>query len=158
MSDVLATLSASKPRRLFGLGVLLSLGFGLIYLALARPPASFGWQIFLLAMGAAALVLSEKMRRATLNKVVLTKEGLFDGEGNVLAPIEEIEAVERGPFAMKPSNGFMVRLSTARGRSWAPGLWWRLGHRLGVGGVTPAAQAKVMSEALTVLMMERDEG
>lgn len=158
MSDVLATLSASKPRRLFGLGVLLCLGFGLIYLALVRPPAAFGWQIFLLAMGAGALVLSEKMRRATLNKVVLTREGLFDGEGNVLAPIEEIVAVERGPFAIKPSNGFTVQLSTARGRCWAPGLWWRLGHRLGVGGVTPAAQAKVMSEALTMLMMERDEG
>jgi len=157
MSDVLATLSASKFRRLFGVGVLLCLGFGLIYLALARPPASLGWQIFLLAVGLLALVLGEKMRRATQGKVVLTAEGLFDGEGRLLAPIEEIEAVERGPFAMKPSNGFTVRLSKARGRGWAPGLWWRLGQRLGVGGVTPAAQAKLMSEALTMLMMERDE-
>ncbi|WP_212523993.1 hypothetical protein [Actibacterium sp. MT2.3-13A] len=156
MSDVLATLSASKPRRLFGLGVLLTLGFGLIYLALARPPSSVGWQIFLIALGALSLVLGEKMRRATLGKVVLTAEGLFDGEGRVLAPIAEITGVDRGPFAMKPSHGFTVRLSTARGRGWAPGLWWRMGYRLGVGGVTPAAQAKVMSEALTVLLMERD--
>ncbi|MGC9367905.1 MAG: hypothetical protein ACP5DX_00050 [Paracoccaceae bacterium] len=157
MSDVLATLSASKFRRLFGVGVLLCLGFGLVYLALAHPPAALGWQLFLLAVGVLALVLAEKMRRATQGRVVLTPEGLFDGEGRLLAPIEEIEAVERGPFAMKPSNGFTVRLSKARGRAWAPGLWWRLGSRLGVGGVTPAAQAKVMSEALTVLMMERDE-
>lgn len=157
MTDVLATLSASKPRRLLGLAVLLCLGFGLIYLALARPPAALGWQLFLLGLGGAALVLGEKMRRATQGKVVLTEEGLFDGEGRLLAPIEEITGVERGPFAMKPSNGFMVRLSKARGRAWAPGLWWRMGHRLGVGGVTPAAQAKVMSEALTVLLMERED-
>jgi hypothetical protein len=63
--------------------------------------------------------------------------------------------VERGAFAFKPSNGFLVRLDKPLGRGWAPGLWWRLGRLLGVGGVTSASQSKAMAEILSLELARR---
>lgn len=154
MTEPLATLSASFPRRLFGVGTLLCLGGALIYIALAQPPA-LGWQLFLLVMGGAALWLADRMRRATQTGLVLTEEGLFDSTGRSLAPLDEITGIERGMFAMKPSNGFTLRLKTSQPAGWAPGLWWRFGRRLGVGGVTSAPQAKTLAEILTAMIAER---
>ena len=155
MSEPLATVSASAFRRVFGVGMLLGLGGIVLYVAFARPPEALAWRLFLVALGIAVLALAEMMRRATAGRVVLTEEGLFDGAGRTLAPIEEITGIERGMFAMKPSNGFVVRLSRGGARGWAPGLWWRLGRRLGIGGVTSAAQSKVMAEVLTAVLARR---
>lgn len=155
MTQPIATVSASMPRRLFGLTALFFLGALLVYIAFARPPQVLGWQVFLIVFGLVVLAIAEVMRRSTAGKIVLTEEGLFDSDGRVLAPIDEISGVERGVFAMKPSNGFVVRTSTARGRAWAPGLYWRLGRRLGVGGVTAAHQTKFMAEQLTVMLAAR---
>ncbi len=155
MSDVLASVSASLGRRVFGLATLLALGGGLIYLALATPPQSILWQGFLLVFGGVVLWLADRLRRATEQSIVLTEEGLFDSQGQVLAHIDNIVGVERGPFAIKPSNGFMVRLKTRQPRAWAPGLWWRTGRRVGVGGVTSAGQSKFMAETLTALLVEK---
>ena len=38
-----------------------------------------------------------------------------------------------------------------------PGLWWRIGRRIGVGGVTPASQSKVMADLITARLIERDQ-
>jgi hypothetical protein len=39
-------------------------------------------------------------------------------------------------------------------------MFWRLGKRLGVGGVTPGAQTKMMSDMIAAMIMERgsDQG
>jgi hypothetical protein len=42
----------------------------------------------------------------------------------------------------------MIRLKTPASRVWAPGLWWRFGKRVGVGGVTPAGQGKAMADVI----------
>ena len=72
--------------------------------------------------------------------------------------IEEVEALERGLFAFKPSNGFLIRTRAPKPRGWQPGLWWRVGRRIGIGGVTSAGQAKAMSEIMAALLLERDGG
>ena len=59
---ILARITASAPRRLLGVGALVFLGALLIYMAFAAPP-SLVWQLFLLALGAGALVLAALMRR-----------------------------------------------------------------------------------------------
>lgn len=155
MSEPLATVSASAPRRLFGLGVLLMLGGGVIYLALVRPPELY-WQIFLLVFGGLVLWLAQTFARATTTRLELSRAGLRSSDGALLVPLQEIEGIERGVFALKPSNGFTLKTRRAAGRAWAPGLWWRLGRRVGVGGVTSAPQAKAMAEILSALLAERD--
>jgi len=154
-NQVLAVVRASALRRDLGLSMLGGLGALLIFIAVFRPPASPGWQVFLLGLGVVALWGMERMRRATAQAVELTRAGLRSSDGEVIAPIDQIASVDRGPFAFKPSNGFILRLKSSAPRRWQPGLWWRLGRRVGIGGVTPGAQAKAMAERIAMLLAER---
>lgn len=154
--EVLATVSVSAPRRWSGITMLSLLGGLLVYVAIATPP-ELAWQAFLLVTGAVALWVADKTRRATERGIELTRQGLRDTSGEVIAPIEHIVAIERGVFAMKPSNGFLVRLNQKRARRWLPGLWWAVGRKIGVGGVTAASQTKMMAQMLEALIHERDQ-
>lgn len=148
-NGIYATVQASALRRIFGFGVLLALGGLVIYTALVRPP-SIIWFVFMLAFGGAMLWLAESMRRATLLVIELTETEIRTSNGDVLARMDEILAVDRGAFAFKPSNGFTLKLKNPKPRAWAPGLWWRFGRRVGVGGVTSAGQSKFMAEQIAL--------
>lgn len=154
-TDVLATVAASSGRRFLGIGLLSLLGVLVIYVAFASPP-SFGWQVFLIALGVVALMMADAMRRSTAFTLELTRTELRDSSGIVLARVADIASIDRGTFAFKPSNGFLLRIKTPDTRTWRPGLWWRMGRRVGVGGMTPGRQTKYMSEIIAVMLAERD--
>ncbi|WP_456386907.1 hypothetical protein [Profundibacter sp.] len=154
-SEIIATVMPSKVRRFAGVLMLAILGCLLVYLAMATPPSSILWRIFLLGFGGAVLWLAEKMRRATRVGVVLTRDDLRTTDGRVLVTMDEMTGVVRGSFSLKPSNGFSVLTKTRQSSAWAPGIWWRVGKRVGVGGVTAASQAKFMSEVLAGMLAER---
>lgn len=150
-----ATVNASQGRRYFACGVIYGLGGLLIYTALAHPPDVL-WLVFLLGFGAAMLWLGERLRRATRIGIVLTETDLRDTEGTVLARMEDIVLVDRGALAMKPANGFTLVLNARQPRGWSPGMWWRIGKRVGIGGVTAAGPAKFMAEQIALRIKERD--
>lgn len=156
-TEVLATVRASQGRRVIGLISLMTLGFFLVYTAFTATPG-LGWQVFLVVMGSLALWMADRMRRATAGAVELTPEGVRSSDGIEIARIEDIEHIDRGVFAFKPSNGFLLRLKVRKGREniWQPGLWWRVGRRVGIGGMTPGNQTKFMSELISTMMAERD--
>jgi hypothetical protein len=133
---------------LFGLGALL------IYLPLVRPPALV-WVVVMVGLGVLSIVMAERLRRATLHEIELTDTEIRDTNGQVLALIDDIKLVDRGAFAFKPSNGFTLVLAGGQPRAWAPGLWWRFGRRVGVGGVTSAGQTKFMAEQIAFRIGER---
>jgi hypothetical protein len=153
--EVLATARASKGRRFLGIASLAVLGFLLVYIALTRSP-DFIWQIFLIAIAAAAFWCADAMRRGTSTAVELTETELRDSDGTLIAKVADIESMDRGFFAFKPSNGFLIKTKTGDVRVWRPGLWWRMGRRIGIGGMTPGHQTKFMSEILAALMAMRD--
>lgn len=153
--DEIATLQASLMRRYFAYGAVFLLGSMLILLAFLQPP-TLGWQIFLIVLGALALTVAERLRRATLLGLVLSETDLRDTGGHVLTTLDNIKSVDRGAFAFKPSNGFVLRLRKGGARTWAPGLWWRFSTRIGVGGVTPAGPAKYMAEQIALRIAARD--
>lgn len=152
--DTLAELSVSPGRRLFGLAVLGGLGVLLLRMALAGAGGSWLDAVVLL-MGLAALFAAWIMYRATRLSVVLRRDGLFNSAGLCLAAIEDIRTVDRGTFAFKPSNGFLLRTRSGGSRLWQPGLYWRFGRRIGVGGITRAAEAKQMADMLSIMLAER---
>jgi len=157
-SKIIATVMPSMIRRYAGLLILTVLGGLLVYVAMATPPASILLRVFLLGLGGVVLWLAEKMRRATKIGVVLTQDALQTTDGQVLVRVDDMLGVVRGSFSLKPSNGFSVLTKTRQARGWAPGIWWRLGKRVGVGGVTAASQAKFMSEVLAAMLSERGIG
>lgn len=159
MSDeVITELYASPTRRFLGIGMLFLLGGLLIYTGLAHPPQSLGWQAFLLGMGGVCLWVCERMRQATAHGVELTEDGLRGSNGEVIARMDDIAAVDRSIFVFKPSNGFVVRLKSNSSARWMPGLWWRMGKRIGIGGVTPGGAGKVMADMLAAMLLKRDRG
>lgn len=154
--EILARVEVSQARRYMGVATLVGLGAMLLYLSVVQPPAGLGWRAFLLVFGVLSLVLGLRMHAATALHLELTAEALRDSTGTVLARMDQIEGIDRGVFAFKPSNGFLLRLSSQQPRRWAPGLWWRLGRRVGVGGVTPGHQTKFMAEAIQLHLSARE--
>ncbi|MEL6682021.1 MAG: hypothetical protein AAFQ09_05180 [Pseudomonadota bacterium] len=146
-NGIYAVVQASPARRLFACGVLYALGLVVLYTTFAQPPTA-GWLVFMLVFGGAALWFAEALRRATQLHIELTETEIRDSGGAVLAKLEDVKGVDRGVFAFKPSNGFTLVMHTKKPRSWAPGLWWRLGRRVGVGGVTSAGQSRLMAEQI----------
>ena len=155
-NDILATIEASAARRVMGTAMLGLTGALLVYVAFSAPPSP-AWLVFLLVVGAAALWLAVRMWQSTTHRIELTAEELRCSDGQLIARVEDIEAIDRGFFAFKPSNGFLIRTGTPGGRTWMPGLWWRSGCRIGIGGVTPGAQGKAMSEILAAMLVQRGQ-
>lgn len=147
--DVLISVSASPMRR--WTGILCLVGLGVLMISLVLGDLGGLWRVVFFALGMVAFGFADALRRASADSIVLTRQGLRTGSGRVLARIENVERVERGVLAFKPSNGFLVRLKKAEGRGWAPGLWWMRGRSLGVGGVIGPGQARAMAELLAAL-------
>ncbi|MEM6888018.1 MAG: hypothetical protein AAF636_07745 [Pseudomonadota bacterium] len=154
--DVIARAAAGGGRRFLGLGMLIFLGVLLIYIAFNNPP-SFGFRVFLVACGASSLMLADSMRRATGQTLELTRAELRDTAGNILVRMEDVKSISRGTFDFKPSNGFLLHTSTRQPRVWRPGLWWRIGKQVGVGGMTHRRETKFMAEMIAAMIAERDQ-
>ncbi len=156
-NEILAIAKAGAGRRFLGMGSLGLLGLLMIYIAIVQSPA-LEWRLFLFVLGVAVLWMVDKMRRATGTQIELTETELRDSDGTVIALIADIDGIDRGFFAFKPSNGFLLRTVTKAENVWRPGLWWRMGRRIGVGGMTPANQTKFMSEIIAGIKAQRDLG
>jgi hypothetical protein len=155
---VLATISASALRRTIGVACLAGLGVLLVWLA-ADQPYSPPWRLVLLVFAGAVLWAAWRMYHATSRVVELTRRELRDSAGTLIARVADVEAVDRGFFAFKPSNGFLLRTREPAGPdAWHPGLWWRAGRRIGIGGMTPGAQTRVAADILAAMLAERDRG
>lgn len=152
--EVLAVARASIARRVIGLGALAALGLMLLHAALTEPLDS-GWQMALGAVGVVFILLAEIMRRGTASAIELTETALRDADGTVILTLDEIVGIDQGIWAIKPSNGFVLRSRNRLTRGWRPGLWWRFGRRVGVGGMTPARETKLLAEILTARLAER---
>lgn len=153
--EVLARVAASAGRRILGIGMLAFLAVLVIYVAIVSPP-TLGWQIFLIALGAIALMIANAMRKSTRHTLELTRTELRDDAGTVIVKLDDVTSIDRGAFAFKPSNGFLLRLSKPHARDWRPGLWWRSATRIGVGGMTPMRSTKYMAEVIAIIIAERD--
>ena len=155
--EILATMKASVPRRFMGVTMLAAVGSAVLYVAFSAPPEP-AWLVFLLVIGVGALWSAVRMWLATEHSIELTQSQLRCTDGTLIANIDDITGIDRGFFAFKPSHGFLVRTQTSQGRVWQPGLWWRMGRRIGVGGVTPGAQGKAMAEILAALLYQKENG
>jgi len=153
--DIIAEVDPSGARRWMAIVMLLSLGGLILYIAFAQPPAHLGWQAFLVALAVGSLWFAQRLQSATTKKLILTESTLMDSDGVILARTEDIVSVDRGMLAVKPSNGFMLKLQNPAPRAWQPGLWWRFGRRVAVGGVTPGGQTRPMADIIAVMIARR---
>ena len=141
--DIVMILQPSMGRRLLGAGCLAGLGVLMLTLGL---DAKGIWPSVLLVLSIVVLVGAFRLWQATSDRLELTRTELRTGSGRVLTPISNVKAVDRGAFAFKPSNGFLVKLEEPCGSGWSPGLWWQRGRMIGVGGVIRGGESRAMAE------------
>ncbi len=148
----LARLDAGSARRGVAAGLVAGAGGALM---IAANDVAGGAGLVLAVLGGVGVVMAAVLWRASAGHVVLTEQGLFDHAGTCLAKLAEIDAVTAAPFAFKPSNGFTLMLNTPQTRLWVPGLYWRYGRRLGIGGVPAGQAARAMAERIAALIAQR---
>jgi hypothetical protein len=155
-TEILARLDPSPVRRVIGVAVQAALGVTLISFAISFPREQMGLRLGMLILGGLVFYSSYVTWSATRGGLVLTQDGLRDGTGRMLAEMANMREVARGPFALKPSHGFLLLLHRPVGFAWVPGLWWRFGRQVGIGGVTPQQPARFMAEMIAGMIVKRD--
>lgn len=158
MSEIIAKIEPSLGRRWLGV---VALGLGgalLIGLLIMRPPTGLLAQVGMAVLAGACLWQAQWNLRVTSLGLYVTRQGIFDTSGQQIVALSNIMELDRGVFAFKPSNGFLLRLDEPEPAAWAPGLYWRLGRRLGIGGATNPAQTRKLAETIEILLMERTLG
>lgn len=153
MNQVLLELRPSLPRLWFAVVVQGALGVLLLWVALAHPPADLVWRVFLFVGGGLMAWSAVTLAKRADRRLVLTREALLDSGGGEVCKIDQIRAVRRGVFSFKPARGFALILDAGKPRAWVPGLWWRAGRRVGVGGVTGAAETRLLAETIEALII-----
>lgn len=148
MTEIPAPILQATPfRRATGMIVMLLLAVLLLRTALSQGIVG---QALMVAAGVAALALAWALLKARGQSLHWQQAGLCDGAGHVIAARDQILAVDRGALALKPSNGFTLRLRDPQPRQWSPGLWWRLGRRVGVGGLASPGVAKALADRIAL--------
>ncbi len=158
-TEVLIRLPASPLRRWAAL-VLLGL-FAVMFVQVAvelpieRPLVKAASLLLGLGLIWQAILLWKSSARV----LELTAEGLREsGSGRMIARVDEIAEVNRSVFAYRPATGFLILLHRPSPRpAWAPGMWWRVGRRIGVGGVTPKMEGKALAELLGEMVRSRTD-
>jgi hypothetical protein len=146
--DIVMILAPSVGRRVLGAGSLAALGAILVSLVFESSGLA---QAFFLILAILMLVGARRLWLATADRLELTRTELRTASGRVLTTVANIQSVDRGVFAFKPSNGFLVKLEEPSGSGWCPGLWWQRGRYIGVGGVVRGGEARAMAEFITAI-------
>ena len=153
--DVLERITPNGPRRVFATGSLGILGVLLVWIAASHPPTDFGFTALLLVIGGGSIWLAWALWQASGAVLELTREELREAGGRLIARIDNIEKVDRGFFAFKPAAGFRLALRERMPNAYAPGLWWRRGRMVMVGGVTSNAQSKAVADLISVRIAQK---
>ncbi len=146
------TLQISPFRRKFGALVLLALSATLLFAAAQSSGGNPFAILLLVLLSGLALFACLRFYRATSGRLFLFENRLETDTGILVANLEDITTIDRAAFAVfKPSMGFYLKLAEPMPRGWSPGLWWRLGRRVGIGGATNPGEGKAMAEMLQIL-------
>lgn len=155
MDETSFIIRPAQARRIIGTGLLLNLGALFFWVAATEPGLTGLARAVPGAFGVLALWSAVEVWRATAHGLELTGDELRDTSGRLVARMEDIVATERGVFAFKPSNGALLRTRDPASMAWVPGVWWRYGRRIGIGGMTPKHETKAMAEIIELRLRER---
>lgn len=145
---IISTLKPSPARRILASGASAGLGLVLLWLLVSQPGREPMLLIGLLTMSALCFGFAVVTWRATAKGLILTDDVLREDQGRVLFQLADVARIERSLLGWKPAGGFAVVTTTPKPRAWVPGLWWRAGRRVMIGGATNGGEAKAMADLM----------
>lgn len=148
MTEIPPPVLQATPFR-WGVGMFVMVALVVLLLRTALTQGAVG-QVLMVAASVVAMALAWSLLRARGQSLHWQSAGLCDGDGQLIAARDQIIAVDRGALALKPSNGFTLRLRDPHPRQWSPGLWWRMGRRVGVGGLASPGVAKALADRIAL--------
>ena len=154
--EVVVGFGASPLRRVIGTGALLLLCAVFLRQGYDRYLETGGgvWLILLAAVGVYAAL---RFWHSSATGLELTPTELRDTRGRQLVRLDDIVSVNRDIFAMvKPTNGFVIETRDKLPGAFIPGIWWRYGRRIGIGGLTGPGEGKAVAELLQQMLNRRD--
>lgn len=157
MQDVVFILRPSRARLWVALGSLAGAGLALVSIGVVAAEAGWVLRAGFVATGGLLLWGLAPLRDAGPRALVLTEAELSDSRDGPICAIADVVRVERGAFAIKPARGFALRLAGSGPRRWVPGLWWRTGRTIGVGGLTGAGETRVLAEMIAAMVAARGD-
>lgn len=142
-----------RPEVLRWLVIAACAGMAFLTMSIAQRAMSTSPMALLITIPMVALLVwfGWSLATAKATKVIFDGERIVDDSGTELCRLDEIVEVERGFALFKPSSGFAIKLKEEKPRGWSPGLWWRSGRRIGIGGATPGRAARNMADALVTV-------
>lgn len=138
----------ARSRRIMACGLMALVALMLIWSAIVDPISDMSSRALRVGFGALAAWAAFELWRITSHGLVLSLDALKDTDGTELVKLSDIKSVQRGVFALKPSHGMLVKAHVKVSGRWRPGLYWRYGRTLGIGGMTPKATTKAFADAL----------
>jgi hypothetical protein len=157
MQDVRFILRPSRARLWFALAALAGAGLAFVWIGVVLAEAGPGLRAVAVVAGGLLLWGLARLHDAGGRALVLTDAGLSDTRAGPICAIADIRGVERGVFALKPARGFALRLAAPARRRWVPGLWWRTGRTIGVGGLTGSGETRVLAEMIAAMVAARGD-
>ena len=95
-----------------------------------------------------ALWFKSFLNRYSKMGFLINQEGLFNLDKSLICRIDEIDQIDTSPYTFKSANGFIVILKTKNSFKTVPGLYWRLGKRISIGGLIAKNESKFVSSTL----------
>lgn len=146
--DILIGIGGSLLRRVVGTGAIGLIGTSFLWHGYQQLIAT-GEGLPLILLAVAGFYGAQRFWRSSATGLVLTPTELRDTRGRQIVRVADIVAVNRDTFAMiKPTNGFVIAVRDKLPATISPGIWWRLGKRIGIGGLIGAGEGKAMAELL----------
>ena len=149
MSDDKIKLEIPDSRYRLGIIVIGFLGVTLIYNALKLDNNDYQLEkIFFSILGSAIVYLAFRFANKTKRGIIFNKTGLYELDGVLICPLNEIKEVDTSPYTFKPANGFIIKLKKSTKFGWSPGLWWKYKKRMTVGGMISKQESVIASQLL----------
>lgn len=154
-APVLLTLEMSQLRRFLVVLALMLVAAGLVNAGVMREGVDPVSRVVIAIVALVAVVTAWQVWTATAISIELTENGLRQSDGRQICSFDEVADISRGLAVTRPANGFALLLRERRPFAWVPGLWWRMGRKVGVGGMTSKMRTRMMAEAIEGLLARR---
>ena len=137
--------------KILGLTIFALLAFLIVSLSRLEKNISVLDMLLIPIIVVLGLWLKRFLNRYSKIGFLINELGMFNLDESLIFKMDEIERIDVSPYTFKSANGFIILLKTKSSFKFIPGLYWRLGNRISIGGLVSKNESKFLSTTLLEL-------